>query len=122
MLSMGFQNYMFSTAAARLTAKLRSLSFRAILRQDSKSFLHIRVGAVSLITHIVEFFDKDENGVRLIYGFLYLKTQQGLDWKLDCRSERQASEDQWFSGVNTCCVSSHLRSLCSENGCGRLDG
>ncbi|TFK69087.1 P-loop containing nucleoside triphosphate hydrolase protein [Pluteus cervinus] len=51
MLSMGFQNFMFSTAAARLTAKLRSLAFRAILRQD------------------IEFFDKDENGTgRLTVG------------------------------------------------------
>jgi hypothetical protein len=31
----GFQNYLFSSSAAKLTRKLRSLSFRAILRQDS---------------------------------------------------------------------------------------
>ncbi|KAI0073491.1 P-loop containing nucleoside triphosphate hydrolase protein [Panus rudis PR-1116 ss-1] len=37
------QNYMFASSAAELTNKLRSLSFRAILRQD------------------IEFFDKDEN-------------------------------------------------------------
>jgi ATP-binding cassette subfamily B (MDR/TAP) protein 1 len=36
-LTMGCQLYLFSNAAARLTAKLRSLSFKAILRQDSKS-------------------------------------------------------------------------------------
>lgn len=34
-LSIGMQNYLFSSAAARLTSKLRSLSFKAILRQDS---------------------------------------------------------------------------------------
>jgi ATP-binding cassette, subfamily B (MDR/TAP), member 1 len=34
--TVGVQNYMFASAAAILTAKLRSLSFRAILRQDSK--------------------------------------------------------------------------------------
>jgi len=39
----GMQNYLFSSAAAVLTSKLRSLSFRAILRQD------------------IEFFDKTEN-------------------------------------------------------------
>ncbi|KAJ7366944.1 P-loop containing nucleoside triphosphate hydrolase protein [Mycena albidolilacea] len=39
----GFQNYLFSSSAAKLTRKLRSLSFRAILRQD------------------IEFFDRDEN-------------------------------------------------------------
>ena len=32
----GVQNYMFASAAAILTAKIRSLSFRAILRQDSE--------------------------------------------------------------------------------------
>ena len=37
------QNYMFGASAAELTAKLRSLSFRAILRQD------------------IEYFDKDEH-------------------------------------------------------------
>ncbi|KAG6840985.1 hypothetical protein C0991_002875 [Blastosporella zonata] len=42
-VSIGMQNYLFASAAARLTAKLRSLSFRAILRQD------------------IEFFDKEEN-------------------------------------------------------------
>ncbi|KAG6837188.1 hypothetical protein H0H93_013415 [Arthromyces matolae] len=42
-LAIGFQNYLFASSAAALTAKLRSLSFRAILRQD------------------IEFFDKDDN-------------------------------------------------------------
>ncbi|TCD62992.1 GTPase-activating protein [Steccherinum ochraceum] len=41
--AIGIQNFMFSSSAADLTNKLRSLSFRAILRQD------------------VEYFDKDEN-------------------------------------------------------------
>jgi ATP-binding cassette subfamily B (MDR/TAP) protein 1 len=31
----GLQNYMFLSAAAKLTAKIRSLCFKAILRQDS---------------------------------------------------------------------------------------
>ncbi|OBZ71083.1 Leptomycin B resistance protein pmd1 [Grifola frondosa] len=43
MIAIGLQNYLFASSAAELTAKLRSLSFRAILRQD------------------IEFFDKDEN-------------------------------------------------------------
>ncbi|KAL4246649.1 GTPase-activating protein [Abortiporus biennis] len=41
--TIGFQNFLFASSAAELTAKLRALSFRAILRQD------------------VEFFDRDEN-------------------------------------------------------------
>lgn len=43
--SIGLQNYLFASAAATLTARLRSLSFKAILRQD------------------IEFFDKDTNSV-----------------------------------------------------------
>ncbi|KAJ7761539.1 P-loop containing nucleoside triphosphate hydrolase protein [Mycena maculata] len=39
----GIHNYMFASSAATLTMKLRSLSFRAVLRQD------------------IEFFDRDEN-------------------------------------------------------------
>ncbi|KAG2073837.1 P-loop containing nucleoside triphosphate hydrolase protein [Suillus decipiens] len=42
-LCAGFQNYFFASAAAVLTAKLRSLSFKAILRQD------------------IEYFDNDKN-------------------------------------------------------------
>ena len=41
--TIGFQNYAFGASAAKLSAKLRSLSFRAILRQD------------------IEYFDKDEH-------------------------------------------------------------
>ncbi|KAF5360351.1 hypothetical protein D9756_004683 [Leucocoprinus leucothites] len=42
-MSISLQNYSFASTAASLTARLRKLSFRAILRQD------------------IEFFDKDEN-------------------------------------------------------------
>ncbi|KAF8158097.1 P-loop containing nucleoside triphosphate hydrolase protein [Crassisporium funariophilum] len=42
-LAIGFQNYLFSYAASTLTSRLRSLSFKAILRQD------------------IEFFDRDDN-------------------------------------------------------------
>ncbi|KAG2008663.1 multidrug resistance protein 1 [Coprinopsis cinerea AmutBmut pab1-1] len=42
-ICVGLQNYLFASAASSLTARLRSLSFKAILRQD------------------IEFFDKDEN-------------------------------------------------------------
>ncbi|KAI9462777.1 P-loop containing nucleoside triphosphate hydrolase protein [Lactarius psammicola] len=43
MISIGIQNYLFAHSAASLTSKLRSLSFRATLRQD------------------IEYFDRDEN-------------------------------------------------------------
>ncbi|KAJ7288261.1 P-loop containing nucleoside triphosphate hydrolase protein [Mycena rebaudengoi] len=42
-VAIGIQNYCFSSSGATLTQKLRSLTYRAILRQD------------------IEFFDKDEN-------------------------------------------------------------
>ncbi|KAG1732478.1 P-loop containing nucleoside triphosphate hydrolase protein [Suillus lakei] len=42
-LCVGFQNYFFASSAAVLTAKLRSMSFKAILRQD------------------IEYFDNDKN-------------------------------------------------------------
>ncbi|KZT18619.1 P-loop containing nucleoside triphosphate hydrolase protein [Neolentinus lepideus HHB14362 ss-1] len=42
-LSIGMQNYLFASAAATLTAKLRMVGFKAILRQD------------------IEYFDKEEN-------------------------------------------------------------
>ncbi|KAG2740983.1 P-loop containing nucleoside triphosphate hydrolase protein [Suillus brevipes Sb2] len=42
-ICMGFQTYFFASSAAVLTAKLRSMSFKAILRQD------------------IEYFDNDKN-------------------------------------------------------------
>ena len=36
MVTIGVQNFMFASSAADLTNKLRGLSFRAILRQDSE--------------------------------------------------------------------------------------
>ena len=36
-LTIGVQNYMFGATSASLSAKLRSLSFKAILRQDGTS-------------------------------------------------------------------------------------
>ncbi|KAH9936165.1 P-loop containing nucleoside triphosphate hydrolase protein [Fomitopsis serialis] len=41
--AIGFQNYFFASTAAQLTNKIRSLSFRAIIRQD------------------IEYFDEDEH-------------------------------------------------------------
>ncbi|KAH9174816.1 P-loop containing nucleoside triphosphate hydrolase protein [Lactarius sanguifluus] len=52
MISIGAQNYMFARSAASLTSKLRSLSFRAILRQD------------------IEYFDRDENSSGAIVSSL----------------------------------------------------
>jgi ATP-binding cassette subfamily B (MDR/TAP) protein 1 len=44
-----FHNYMFASAAATLTAKIRSLSFRAILRQDSEFCHRITVVRLSIL-------------------------------------------------------------------------
>jgi ATP-binding cassette, subfamily B (MDR/TAP), member 1 len=62
-ISVGLQNYLYASSAAILTAKLRTLSFKAILRQDSKYKVLLLLVTSSLIFHVVEFFDKDENSV-----------------------------------------------------------
>ncbi|KAG1728170.1 P-loop containing nucleoside triphosphate hydrolase protein [Suillus paluster] len=49
---LGLQNYFFASSAAVLTAKLRSLSFRAILRQD------------------IEYFDNDKNSTGVLTSSL----------------------------------------------------
>ena len=41
-LTMGIGNYSYSKSASSLSRKLRSLSLRAILRQDSKSVSYFR--------------------------------------------------------------------------------
>jgi ATP-binding cassette subfamily B (MDR/TAP) protein 1 len=54
MLSIGFQNYLFSSSASSLTSKLRSLSLRALLRQDSKTFSEFRgVMALQLYSRVL---------------------------------------------------------------------
>jgi len=45
--TIGFQNYLYAKAASTLTARLRTLGFKAILRQD------------------IEFFDKDTNSASI---------------------------------------------------------
>ena len=47
MIAVGFQNYLFASSAAELTSKLRSLSFRAILRQDIAYFDNVGAGEVA---------------------------------------------------------------------------
>ena len=59
-LAIACQNYFFSTAAAGLTSKLRSLSFRAILRQDS-ALLDFRVDLILNFYLLVGWFDEDKN-------------------------------------------------------------
>ncbi len=61
-VTMGSQVYLFSGAAARLTAKLRSLSFKAILRQDSKPILSLCKCSLTAAPS-VEYFDRDEHSV-----------------------------------------------------------
>jgi len=47
--AIGFQNYLFGYAASVLTARLRSLSFTALLKQD------------------IEFFDQEKNNVSVMF-------------------------------------------------------
>ena len=69
-MTISIQNYLFASAAAALTARLRNLSFRAILRQD------------------IEFFDRDENSVSEFFLFLFVAfTDLASDWCFDFQSE-----------------------------------
>jgi ATP-binding cassette subfamily B (MDR/TAP) protein 1 len=49
--TIGLQNYMFASAAAILTAKIRSVSFRAIMRQDSKFWPYVCNSVIRLIAY-----------------------------------------------------------------------
>lgn len=40
-MTIGTQNYLFGASAAELTAKLKSLSFKAILRQDGEDLIEL---------------------------------------------------------------------------------
>jgi hypothetical protein len=65
MISIGSQNFLFASAASSLTSKLRSLSFRAILRQDSTLLRDFCVRRAQLfLSFSVEYFDREENSVR----------------------------------------------------------
>jgi hypothetical protein len=58
------QYFCLSSASALLTSKLRTLSFGAILRQDSMlCILASGYGMTILTVTLVEFFDKEENKV-----------------------------------------------------------
>ena len=52
-ISIGSQNYLFASAAATLIGKLRSLSFRAILRQDS-----MLLPGSCVVSGLISFFSR----------------------------------------------------------------
>ncbi|KAI0050297.1 P-loop containing nucleoside triphosphate hydrolase protein [Auriscalpium vulgare] len=51
-VSIGFQNYFFAASAASLTSKLRSLSFKAILRQDIEYFDQEQHSTGSIVSNL----------------------------------------------------------------------
>ena len=51
-ISIALQNYFFASAAAQLTFKLRSLAFKAILRQDSEFFPFSTCCVMGVLTQI----------------------------------------------------------------------
>ena len=84
-IAMGLQSCLFGYAASTLTARLRILSFKAVLRQD------------------IEFFDQDKNSVSLISTLLFntskAYTLGFLDWDADCTTQRQPPEGErlgWY--------------------------
>ena len=64
-ISSGLEKYYFTICAAEVTRKLRILSFRTLLRQDSELF---QARVIRRHTHLgpVQFFDREENNVSLI--------------------------------------------------------
>lgn len=64
MISIGSQSYLFASSAASLSRKLRSLSLRAILRQDSKSIWNAMMHCPH--NFVVEYFDRDDHSVRTL--------------------------------------------------------
>lgn len=63
---MGAQNYFLASGAATLTARLRKLSFGAVMGQDSKLGTNQRFNSTDDIRP-VEFFDDEKNTVRSLY-------------------------------------------------------
>jgi hypothetical protein len=98
MISIGCQNFLFSSAAASLSSKLRSLSLRAILRQDSKLVSERRNTLSSHHNLPVEYFDRDEHSVRAVFTKMYLS---GLTvysvWCYRIQVERGPTKDLWLS-------------------------
>jgi hypothetical protein len=64
-LCMGTANCLYSASASSLSRKLRLLSLRAILRQDSKPVSYFR-DAMPLLLFAVEYFDLEKNSVRTV--------------------------------------------------------
>jgi ATP-binding cassette subfamily B (MDR/TAP) protein 1 len=105
MISIGSQNYLFSASAASLCYKLRSLCLRAILRQDSKSVSNI-ITHTLISTSSVEFFDRDENGVRaVVLREMYMRELTVyLVWRHRGQVERRPTKDLWNGRGHPCSV------------------
>jgi hypothetical protein len=71
--SLGSQNFLFASSAASLTSKLRSLSIRAIFRQDSEFAREPHTVDCPNEFFSVEYFDKEENNVRKLESMRIVK-------------------------------------------------
>jgi hypothetical protein len=97
MISIGSQNYLFSASAASLSSKLRSLSLRALLRQDSKSVSEYHSTLPSHQNFSVEYFDRDENSVRAVFTEIHmLELTVYLVWCHRIQVERRPTKNLWL--------------------------
>jgi hypothetical protein len=97
MVCIGFQNYLFSSSAASLSCKLRSLSLRAILRQDSKLVSDYHITLPSCHDFSVEYFDQEEHSVRtVVITEMYTRERiVYLVWCYRIQVERWPTKDLW---------------------------
>lgn len=105
MISIGSQNYLFSSSASSLSYKLRSLCLRAILRQDSKSISNI-ITHTLISTSSVEYFDRDENNVRaVVLTEMHMRELTVyLVWQHRGQVERRPTKGLWIGGGHPCSV------------------
>ncbi len=63
-IAISMSNYLYASAAATLTSRLRTLSLKALLRQD------------------IEFFDQESNSVRILLALSFCVTAEMMSNRL----------------------------------------
>ena len=65
-IAAGIQFYTFSSATANLTSKLRTISFKSMLRQDSTLDRSVSWKLKLNVRLLVAFFDEEKHSVRIV--------------------------------------------------------
>jgi hypothetical protein len=83
------QNNLFAAAAATLTFKLRALSFKAILRQDSKWFYHESFAVLKDFIFQLNSLTRKRTVYVACHSSLVKPTHRSnSDWEFDVELER----------------------------------